>query len=214
MSRQPSVVVLGLLRHGTTDWNREGRLQGRVERSLDPGEEARLRAAMLPVLPRFDAVRVSPLQRARQTAAALAIGIAGWPGAVPDEGLLEMDWGEWEGCRPADLRADPRSGFAAAEALGLDLLPPGGESPRMVQRRLAGWLATLDRPTLAVTHKGVIRALLAMAHDWPMLGRAPAKLDWQALHAMLVVDGRPRPWCYNLPLGAAPDPAGDGPGPA
>ncbi|MFC3227288.1 histidine phosphatase family protein [Marinibaculum pumilum] len=214
MSRRPRAVVLGLLRHGTTDWNREGRLQGRAERALDPAEEARLRGAALPALPRFDAVRVSPLQRTRQTAAALATGMPGWPGATAEDSLVEMDWGAWEGCRPADLRRDPGSGFAAAEAQGLDLMPPGGESPRMVQDRLSRWLAVLDRPTLAVTHKGVIRALLALAHDWPMLGRAPAKLDWQALHAMLVVDGRPRPWCYNLPLVAAPARSGNGAGPA
>ena len=43
--------------------------------------------------------------------------------------LIEMDWGQWEGHRLADLRRRHGSRMSEMEALGLDLLPPGGESP-------------------------------------------------------------------------------------
>src|SRR3546814_19659201 len=69
--------------------------------------------------------------------------------------------------------------MAAAEALGLDLRPPGGESPRQVQDRLKPWLAersSCGRDTIAVTHKGVIRALYALACGWDMTGPPPDKL--------------------------------------
>ena len=50
------------------------------------------------------------------------------------------------------------------EAAGLDFRPAGGESPRDVQDRLLPWLAGLRGPTVAVTHKGVIRALYCPGH--------------------------------------------------
>ncbi len=55
----------------------------------------------------------------------------------------------------------------------------------MVQARLAPWLARIGAagvPTIAVTHKGVIRALLGLATGWDFLGKPPARLDWSAVH--------------------------------
>ena len=74
---------------------------------------------------------------------------------------------------------------AMREALGLDFRPPSGESPRDVQERLRPWLLRLadaGRPTIAVTHKGVVRALYAQARDWPMIGKAPDSLQWDHAH--------------------------------
>jgi probable phosphoglycerate mutase len=68
------------------------------------------------------------------------------------------------------------------EARGWDFRPPGGESPREVLARVQGWLAGLREPTLAVTHRGVIRAIFAAACGWDLRGKPPAKLDWGALH--------------------------------
>jgi len=65
------------------------------------------------------------------------------------------------------------------ESLGLDFCPPGGESPRMVQQRIMPWLeliGALDYPVAAVTHRGVIRALTALASGWDMTGKEPHKL--------------------------------------
>jgi probable phosphoglycerate mutase len=75
--------------------------------------------------------------------------------------------------------------MAAAEAAGVDLRPPGGESPREVQARIRPMLAEIaerDRPTAAVTHKGVIRAVLALATGWDMRDKPPHRLDWSAAH--------------------------------
>jgi len=86
------------------------------------------------------------------------------------------------------------------------LHPPGGESPRAVQRRLAPLLAEIaatGRPTGGITHKGVIRALLALATGWTMAGRAPAELDWAAAHVFrLEPGGAPRVMRLNQPLAA------------
>jgi len=65
--------------------------------------------------------------------------------------------------------------------LGLDLRPPGGESPRDVQVRLLTWLddnAARAPRAIVVTHKGVIRAALALASGWDMRCKPPLRLDW------------------------------------
>ena len=85
--------------------------------------------------------------------------------------------------------------------------PPSGESPRTVQRRLAPLLAEIaaaGMPTGGITHKGVIRALLALATGWTMVGPEPGKLDWTALHVFrLGPDGAPSVIRLNHPLAAA-----------
>jgi probable phosphoglycerate mutase len=89
------------------------------------------------------------------------------------------------------LRATGGEAFAAAEAAGLDFHPPGGESPRLAMARLSHWSSTLTEPVVAVSHKAAIRALLAWATGWNMLGRPPHKLDWTCLHFFVAHgDGR------------------------
>lgn len=132
----------------------------------------------------------SPLSRCVQTAALL-----GAPDAAHEPRIIEMDWGEWEGRTLAELREELGDALAQNEARGLDFRPPGGESPRAVIERITPWLreiAAAGVPTLAVTHRGVIRAVLAEASGWDMRGKPPAKLDWRAVHFfMLDAQGRP-----------------------
>ena len=126
----------------------------------------------------------SPLSRCVQTAALL-----GAPDAAHEPRIIEMDWGEWEGRTLAELREELGDAMAQNEARGLDFRPPGGESPRAVIERIKPWLreiAAARVPTLAVTHRGVIRAILAEASGWDMRGKPPAKLDWRAVHFFML----------------------------
>ncbi|MDH3792273.1 MAG: histidine phosphatase family protein, partial [Rhodospirillales bacterium] len=90
------------------------------------------------------------------------------------------------------------------EARGLDFRPPGGESPRDVQVRLAPWLTRVaadGQPCVAVCHKGVIRALAALASGWDMTGPPPEKLRDAAAHRFLVgTGGTPAVGQLNLSL--------------
>ena len=79
--------------------------------------------------------------------------------------------------------------MAEAEARGLDFRPPGGESPREVQRRLLPLLESLaaaGRPTIAVSHKGVIRALYALASGWDMSDQPQETLREPCAHRFLL----------------------------
>jgi broad specificity phosphatase PhoE len=174
------MTLLVLLRHGETAWSQEGRIQGRTDVPLcDPGK-ARLGSLSLPGECGTLRVLSSPLRRCLETASALGVREV-----QNDERLAEMRWGAWEGRRLQELRAEYGEEMRSNEALGLDFRPPGGESPREVMKRVAGLLeeiAAARMPTLAIAHRGVIRAIFAMATGWDMRGRPPHKLDWNALH--------------------------------
>tara|TARA_R110002167_G_scaffold75350_5_gene210274 strand:+ start:387 stop:1001 length:615 start_codon:yes stop_codon:yes gene_type:complete len=196
---------LALLRHGRTAWNEQGRLTGRADIPLSPAGRAEL-ARLRPPAAFADATwHVSPLVRARETAALLR-GTADAAGCRVDERLQEMDFGAYEGETLSALRERLGDAMRENEDRGLDFQPPGGESPRSVQHRLQPFLrelAGVGGLHVAVCHKSVIRCILALAYDWPMLGRPPAKLRWDCLHLFeLEADGRPRPRQMNIPLQA------------
>lgn len=193
---------IAFLRHGPTDWNAEKRLQGHTDIPLSAAGRAQAARYRLPDEFRAAPVLVSPLSRARETAE-----LVGATGAVAEPLLIEMDWGDWEGQRLPDLRKRFGPAMEANEARGLDFRPDGGESPREVQARLAGFFDRLNgmepRPErcLAVTHKGLIRAALALAFGWNMTGKPPVRLDWAALHVVrLGPDGTLEPDTMNVSL--------------
>jgi len=176
-----------MLRHADTAWSAERRIQGRCDVPLNDAGRAALRSLRLPVECSDMQVVTSPLARCVETARLL-----GAPDAPREPRLAEMSWGAWEGRRLADLRAELGRAMEDNEARGWDFRPEGGESPREVLARVRSWLAGVRQPTLAVTHRGVIRAVFASACGWDMLGKPPAKLDWGAVHLFRVAaDGTP-----------------------
>lgn len=197
-----SGVPFAILRHATTGWNEQGRLQGLTDTSLSPAGEAMARAWCLP--PPADAwPRISsPLARARRTAELLRPAVP----VTVDSRLREMSFGAWEGSTLAELRRTVGEAFLSAERRGLDFQPPLGESPRTVMARMAAWAADVaraGRPVVAVSHKAAIRALIAHATGWDMQGRQPVKLDWRCLHFFSASpDGAVAIGRVNVPLGA------------
>jgi len=179
-------VRLALLRHADTAWSVEGRIQGRCDVPLCDAGRAAIGAFPATHLLKGMRVVTSPLARCVETAA-----LIGAPHAEREPRLAEMSWGAWEGQRLAELREALGEPMRANEARGWDFRPEGGESPREVLARVRPWLQELAAPTIAVTHRGVIRALLAAATGWDLTGKPPAKLDWQALHFFTLQDGNP-----------------------
>jgi probable phosphoglycerate mutase len=192
------VTLLALIRHAPTAWNREGRMQGREDVPLLEESRADLARRKVPApYATFRAVS-SPLKRCVSTAALLRLVV------TPERRLIEMDWGEYQGKTLKELRALHGDDLAANEGRGLDFRPPRGESPRDVQSRVASFLnevAAAGRPTLAVTHRGVIRAIYARAIGWDMTGEAPQELDLYAVHVFrLAPDGAPAVDALNVLL--------------
>ncbi len=177
------MTPLLVLRHGATDWNRQKLVQGRTDRLLTPATREWLRTARLP--DGWARVRClsSPLNRAMETAHHLGLQ------PKPDARLIEMAWGEWEGKNLDALRTQLGHAMRENEARGLDFRPPGGESPRDVQARLRPLLAELSGPTIFVTHKGVLRALYALAVHWTMQDDPPDKLRDGCVHEFMLAEG-------------------------
>ncbi len=90
------MTTLLLVRHGETDWNADGRLQGQTDRPLSEfgRRQARQLAEEL-AGEELDAIYASDLARARETAQIVAERL-GLPVAL-DPDLREKDWGNWEG---------------------------------------------------------------------------------------------------------------------
>ena len=188
------MILLALLRHADTAWSAQGRIQGRSDQPLSEAGRAALRTRAMPAACRGMVVVTSPLARCVETALLL-----GAPDAPREPRLAEMFWGAWEGRRLAELRAELGPAMRDNEARGLDFRPAGGESPREGLARVSEWLASVAGPTLAVTHRGVIRVVLAAATGWDMRGPPPAKLDWSAFHLFrLAAGGEPRVEALNL----------------
>ena len=180
------MIPLALIRHGPTAWNEQRRLQGRTDVPLSPDGHAKVEGWRVPA--EFHALHwvSSPLSRARQTAALLELAIRDTEPAI-----VEMHWGDWEGQTHNELSERYGEEFKRRAGLGLDLRPDGGESPRDVRARVREWIgrvAAQGRPTGAVTHQGVIRAVISLATGWDMVSPPPHEMDWASLHLFAVDD--------------------------
>ena len=198
------MIDLLFLRHGPTEWNEAGRIQGRRDVPLTPRACDSFSRRRLPDgLGEGRRWVSSPLLRARETAHAL-----GAAELEIEPRLIEMDWGEWEGRTLPALRDALGAAMRENEARGLDFETPAGDSPRQVQARLRPWLGEIgrgSRPVAAVSHKGVGRALIALATGWDMEGRAPVRLRWDRAHRFEVSDlGEPRLVEPNIALAIRP----------
>lgn len=162
-----AVPTIVFLRHGETDWNVEGRLQGQRDIPLNAkGRKQALRngeviAREIPDAAGFDFV-ASPLGRARETMeiARAAMGLD--PKAYDiDARLVEITFGELEGFTYQEVESREPGWLKARDANKWEFLPPGGESYRMLSDRIIGWLGTVQRPLVVVAHGGVGRVLRA-----------------------------------------------------
>jgi broad specificity phosphatase PhoE len=188
---------LFLVRHGETDWNREGRLQGGQDIPLNAlgrmqAEEAgnRLRA-LTPDFARLDYVS-SPMERARDTMTILRRELGLPPDDFRiDERLRELTFGAWEGFTWREIRKSERELAQARERDKWGFVPPGGESYRMLAERVRPALEALAPDTVLVSHGGVARAVLALIGAVDTIEAARVEI-WQG--KILVVEGGKATW--------------------
>jgi broad specificity phosphatase PhoE len=168
---------LYFIRHGETDWNLEGRLQGQRDVALNAvgrrqaADCGTILGALLRRLGRQPDEFVyvsSPLSRARETMALMrqALSLDPAPNLI-DPRLQELSFGDWEGETIAEIRARDPVAIAARERDKWSFEPPHGESYARLSQRVAAWYASLSEDTVAVAHGGTARALMVV------LGLAP-----------------------------------------
>ena len=183
------------LRHGETDWNVEGRLQGQADTDINQhGREQADRnghvlAGLIERPEQFDFV-ASPMRRTRETMRRARTAMNLDPDAYrTDARLLEVHFGAWQGLTFAELEQRERGSTKARRSVKWNFRPPGplGESYEMLRVRVAPWLECLERPTVCVTHGGVMRVVFRMVKDMPE--REAAALSIPHDRVLMLQDG-------------------------
>lgn len=160
------------VRHGETDWNREGRLQGRTDIDLNARGRAQaatvgkvlrgiLDSEMGQAASRELPFHVSPLRRTRQT---LELLLAQFdtpePPVAIEPRLAEIGFGHWEGQTWPEIRARNPITARDRDRDMWNFAPPGGESYADVAVRLQDWLSDASPPCCVVAHGGIARVMM------------------------------------------------------
>jgi len=159
-------ATFALLRHLPTALA-PGHCYGRLD--LPPGPASP--AAALAGLRNFPARALLSSPAARCMALAGAVAAATGLAARPEPGLLELDFGAWEGARWDDV---PRAALDAWAADPWGFAPPGGESGAALVARVRAVFATMRPGTVVVSHGGPLKVLAALIAGRPVDLLAPA----------------------------------------
>lgn len=166
------------IRHGETEWNANGRLQGNQDIPLnDLGRiQATHAGRVLADLFERDGRApssllyvASPLQRALLTMELLRNSLRLPPQDYElDDRLREIGYGHWEGSTLAQMQASDPEIYATRQRDKWTVPPPGGETYASVQLRMRDWYDSLKGDTVAVAHGGTARALMvALGFETP-----------------------------------------------
>ncbi len=161
-----------VVRHGETEWNVAGRVQGHEDSPLTARGLAQAEAiADRLARERFDALVASDLGRALRTAA--AIGSRCGLEVVADTRLRERSFGEGEGLDYEEIDRRWPDVFIRTGATDPDLAIPGGETRRQFHERVRAAFSGLAREhtgrrVAVVSHGGVVAALYRIVHDIPV----------------------------------------------
>ncbi len=164
MSDHPPIIFI---RHGETDWNKRGLIQGSIDTDLNETghEQARAIARALTVrksvFSDFELV-CSPQKRARQTMAHIVVSLERDSHLVRiDDRVRELGFGVWEAKPFWELKASPV--YPADPEDRYYWQPEGGESYADGVLRSSSWKQSVQKPTIVVSHGAVGRCLIGNA---------------------------------------------------
>lgn len=185
-----SVTTLVLVRHGETDWNVQGRIQGHTDIALNRLGEAQAEALGKRLSrEQFDAVYSSDLMRAYRTAAP---AVADPPRTIIKEpSLRERHLGVLQGLTGAQAMCEHPAAWEAFKSRDPDRTLEGGESLGQFSRRVIGFVERALREhaggrVLVVTHGGVLDVAYRHALDMPLA----AARDFPIFNASVNILGR------------------------
>lgn len=176
-----------LVRHGQTEGNRDGLIQGQNDSPLTVNgiKDTLVKAQKLEKF-RFNAVYCSDLGRARHTLKLLQEALKSLPEAVYSKELREIDFGEYAGMKKEEImptilrhKADMRMKY------------PGGESGDDLKRRVSNFFSLCfdhheNQTVLVVSHYGVMETAIRGFTDHP--SNLPVTIDAEAVY-QLALDG-------------------------
>lgn len=170
-------ATLYLIRHGETDWNVEGRLQGTRDIPLNANgrsQAARNGATLARLFAEHGLGEAdfnwiaSPMIRARTTMEILRGEMGLDPANYATNPVLrEVSFGQWEGETLPEVKQRDPDGHAARKRDKWGFVPPEGESYEMLSHRVRPWLNGLNRPTVCVAHGGITRVVRGMLEAIP-----------------------------------------------
>ena len=163
-----------LVRHGQTEWNLQGRYQGRADLPICAAGLVTAQRAAAALHGRGAALLLaSPLRRARQTAEVIGRTVGGLRSVI-DERLTEIDFGQWQGLTQAQVRARWPALLRRWKRAPDSVRFPGGERLLDALERVRDfllnppWLGGDAQCALAVSHAGVIRLASLLAEERPL----------------------------------------------
>jgi probable phosphoglycerate mutase len=187
------MTELVLIRHGETDMNRELRFQGHVNVGLNAvGHEQARRLAARMAGEQADAVYVSDLLRARQTAEPIAGNLA--VPYVTEPGLREQHFGRVDGMRVEDIQRDHPDAWAGWLRFEEDFAMPEGESTRTFHARVMAAVQRLvaahpKQTVVVVTHGGVLDMIYRTARSLGLAGPRQSDIPNAGLNRIRVREG-------------------------
>lgn len=165
LSARRNCPELYILRHGQTEWNAAGRMQGSLDSPLTAlgRDQATTQGRILRALglSKDMTFHCSPLGRTRHTAALALAGLTDTPRY--DERLKEVSVGAFEGLTITDVMAEWPEVMEEPSPYSWHYRAPGGESFDVFSARIGSWLDQLTGPAVVVTHgmvSGVLRGLV------------------------------------------------------
>ncbi len=194
MSGLDEVTQLVCVRHGLTNWNAEGRIQGQLDIPLNPQGEAQAQALADALQEEaVDQVFCSDLQRCRQTLAPL-LARRGLP-VQWHTGLRERSFGEFQGQTWAELAEREPEAVQRWRARDPVFAAPGGESLSAFSERVLSVVRQLaaqhaGRHLLLVTHGGVLDCLYRAALGLDLQAPRSWRLGNAAINRLMVTSGQ------------------------
>ncbi len=184
MSVNEQGCSLWVVRHGETEWSRDGRHTSHTELDLTPqGEDVARKLATRLADVEFDLVLSSPRVRARRTAE-----LAGFPEVQLDEDLTEWDYGDYEGITTAEIRRTVPDWTVWSAGV------PGGETAENLEVRLDRVLKRVratDGRVLVFSHGHTSRALAARWLALPVQDGGLFSLDTATVSVLAYERERP-----------------------
>lgn len=124
-----------LIRHGQTDWNLAGRIQGSHDISLN--ETGRRQAEYLARgMKKRPVVQIFSSKKKRAMETANAIGASQGVKVIPLDGLEEVEFGLWEGMTWKEIQEKYPEEYKIWQKEPAEITPPGGESRQQVYERV------------------------------------------------------------------------------